>query len=261
MNPMTITGITASKIGNRNEWKFASSGGFSRIARVTDLNSHTDSIAIAMTKKPSTTRAGEPPAKPVRKRNKLQTEKTILVAAEKLFSRYGFDTVSTKQLATEAGVAIGALYHHFPSKEAVYAAAAKRAFARHAELPAELTDSNTPSERRLVHIVTWFIRALLEDKTFGALLQREMLDPRPSTSHLLDADLFQNQLNLFKELINELAPACDTEEAVAALLALLFGFANLKGVYALFPGVQKKLETPEEIAEYATGLLLNGLPR
>lgn len=203
---------------------------------------------------------GHPP-KTVRKRDKQQTETTILLAAEKLFADYGFDAVSTKQLAAEAGVAIGALYHHFPSKEAVYAAAAKRAFARHAELPPELTHSDLSAERRLVKIVTWFIRALLEDQPFGALLQREMINPRPSTTHLLDADLFQNQLNLFTTLIRELAPTSDTDEAVAAMLALLFGFANLKGVYALFPGVKKKLETPEEIAEYATSLLLHGLPR
>lgn len=207
------------------------------------------------------TSPGDQPPKPVRRRDKQQTETAILVAAEKLFAEYGFDAVSTKQLAAGAGVAIGALYHHFPSKEAVYAAAAKRAFARHADLPPELINTSLPTERRLVRIVTWFIRALLEDPSFGALLQREMINPRPSTTRLLDADLFQNQLNLFNDLIRELAPASDTDAAVAAMLALLFGFANLKGVYALFPGVKQQLETPEEIAEYATGLLLHGLPR
>jgi len=63
----------------------------------------------------------------------------------------------------------------------------------------------------------------------------------------------------FKALISELAPNADSDEALAAMLALVFGFANMKGIYTLFPGLSKTLETPEEIAEYATRLLLQGL--
>ena len=197
--------------------------------------------------------------KPLRKRDGPQTENKILTTAEKLFARYGFDAVSTKQLATEAGVAIGALYHHFPSKEAVYAAVTKRAFATRSALPKKLLESNEPPERRLVQMVTWFIQSILLYKNFGLLLKREMLDPRPSTPHLLDKDLFQEQLQLFKDLIRQVAPKANLDEAVATMLALIFGFANMKGIYALFPSVRKTLLTPEEIAEYATNLLLRGL--
>ena len=49
------------------------------------------------------------------------------------------------------------------------------------------------------------------------------------------------------------------DQAVATMLALIFGFANMRGIYALFPSVRKMLVTPEEIAEYATSLLLHGL--
>jgi AcrR family transcriptional regulator len=197
--------------------------------------------------------------RPVRRRDGPSTEDRILTTAEKLFARYGFDAVSIKQLATEADVAIGALYHHFPSKEAVYAAATKRAFATKSSLPRKLLESNEPPERRLVQIVTWFIRFVIMDKDFGLLLKREMLDPRPSTPHLLDKDQFQQQLQLFKDLIHQVAPKANVDEAVATMLALIFGFANMKGIYALFPSVRKTLVSPEEIAEYATNLLLRGL--
>jgi TetR/AcrR family transcriptional regulator len=200
-----------------------------------------------------------PGKRAVRKRDGPSTENRILTTAEKLFARYGFDAVSTKQLAAEAGIAIGALYHHFPSKEAVYAAATKRAFAARSALPKKLLESSEPPERKLVQIVTWFIRNVIMDKSFGLLLKREMLDPRPSTPHLLDKDLFQQQLELFKHLIRQVAPKTNVDEAVATMLALIFGFANMKGIYALFPSVRKTLVTPEEIAEYATGLLLHGL--
>lgn len=198
-------------------------------------------------------------SKPLRKRDGPSTENAILAAAEKLFARHGFDAVSTKQLATEAGVAIGALYHHFPSKEAVYAAALKRAFATRAPLPKKLLDSKDPPEQRLLQMVTWFTRSIVMDKHFGLLLKREMLDPRSSTPHLLDKDQFQEHLALFKSLIGQLLPKANPDETVGAMMALIFSFANLKGIYTLFPGIRQTLMTPEEIAEYATGLVLRGL--
>ena len=196
-----------------------------------------------------------------RRRDGPVTANRIVATAEKLFARHGFDAVSTKQLAAEAGVAIGALYHHFPSKEAVYAAVTKRAFASRSALPKKLLESTEPPERRLVQLVSWFISNVIMDKSFGLLLQREMLDPRPSTPHMLDKDLFQEQLQLFKDLIRQIMPMANVDEAVASMLAIIFGFANLKGIYALFPNLSKSIETPEEIAEYATGLLLRGLRR
>lgn len=208
-------------------------------------------------RRPSTQQASEQPT--ARRRDGPSTENAILDTAENLFARYGFDGVSTKRLATEAGVAIGALYHHFPSKEAIYAAVTRRAFTLRSTMPKKLVESTEPPERRLIAMVTWFVRHVLLDKTFGLLLKRELLDPRPSTPHLLDKDHFQQQLAMFKDLIREVAPQADADEAVATMLALIFGFANLKGIYALFPGVRKTLDTPEEMAEYATGVLLRGL--
>ena len=197
----------------------------------------------------------------LRRRDSPSTENSILSAAERLFALHGFDAVTTKQLATEAGVAIGAVYHHFPSKEALYAAATKRAFAAKSSLPAELLESQDPPERRLAALVTWFIKSILQDRNFGLLLKREMLDPRPSTPQLLDRDIFQEPLALFKDLIRQIAPRANCDEAVASMFALIFGFANLKGIYAMFPSLRKTLVKPEEIAEHATNLLLRGLRR
>jgi AcrR family transcriptional regulator len=44
----------------------------------------------------------------------------ILAAARKLFAAEGFDAVSIDDIAARAGVAKGAVYHHFESKEAIF---------------------------------------------------------------------------------------------------------------------------------------------
>lgn len=50
------------------------------------------------------------------------TRGAILAAARGLFGQRGFAGVSVDDIAAEAGVAKGAVYHHFTSKEAVFEA-------------------------------------------------------------------------------------------------------------------------------------------
>ncbi|MBW8814701.1 MAG: TetR/AcrR family transcriptional regulator [Caulobacterales bacterium] len=49
------------------------------------------------------------------------TRTGILLAARRLFATEGFAAASVDRIAAEAGVAKGAVYHHFPTKEAVFA--------------------------------------------------------------------------------------------------------------------------------------------
>lgn len=211
---------------------------------------------MTVRQKPRTEKeTGKRAAKPPRQ----TADEAVLAVAEKLFAQYGFDVVTTKQLATEAGVTIGALYHHFPSKEALYEAAANRAFSRRPAVPRSLFDETQPAEPRLKQLVTWFVDGVITDKNFGLLLRRELLDPRPQMPSLIDIDVFKEALELFKHLIKQLVPNADVDEALASMLALSFGFANLKGIYAIVPSVRKTLGTPAEIADHATRLLLRGL--
>lgn len=197
--------------------------------------------------------------KPKTKRRGVTTDELILATAARLFAHHGFGAVSTKLLAAEAGVTIGAVYHYFPSKKAVYEAVAKRAFEHKASLPRGLVQSSEAAEVRLARMVAWFVGNIVSDRQFGMLLQRELLDPRSSTPDLLIKGHFQQAYELFRELLEELIPKADKDAAFAAMLALCFGFASLKGIYALAPKASSTLRTPDEIAKYATGLLLHGL--
>ena len=53
--------------------------------------------------------------------------------------------------------------------------------------------------------------------------QLHVRDPRPSTPNLLDEDHFEQHLNLFKQLIRQVAPRANTDEAVVTMLALILG--------------------------------------
>jgi AcrR family transcriptional regulator len=71
------------------------------------------------------------------------TIRAILAAARRLFTAHGFEGTSVDDIAGRAGVAKGALYHHFPSKEALFARVLDGVQAELAALPPP------PSARRL----------------------------------------------------------------------------------------------------------------
>lgn len=62
------------------------------------------------------------------------TRENLIATARALFGEHGYDATSTGAVLEAAGVARGALYHHFPSKEALFDAVLEREIARIAEV-------------------------------------------------------------------------------------------------------------------------------
>jgi AcrR family transcriptional regulator len=50
----------------------------------------------------------------------LDTRARILQAAEECFARYGYDSTGVAEICSTAAISKGALYHHFPSKQAIF---------------------------------------------------------------------------------------------------------------------------------------------
>ena len=67
-------------------------------------------------------------ARPVglRDRQKLERERRIVKAAEKLFARKGYAEVAMEDVAARAGLAVGTIYNYFPSKSALLLAIVRR---------------------------------------------------------------------------------------------------------------------------------------
>ena len=54
-----------------------------------------------------------------RQKTELSTHEKILIAAQTLFARHGYDGTTTKELAEKAGIAEGTLFRHFTNKKAI----------------------------------------------------------------------------------------------------------------------------------------------
>jgi AcrR family transcriptional regulator len=121
------------------------------------------------------------------------TIRAIEAAARRLFDAHGFEATSVDDIAAKAGVAKGAVYHHFPSKEALFARVLEGIQAELAALPPpasarKLTDprdlvadaalryllaASEPGRRRILLIdgpavIGWRKWREIDDRHFGA---------------------------------------------------------------------------------------------
>ena len=78
------------------------------------------------------------------------TQAAILEVAMRRFGEAGFAAVTIDEIAAAAGVAKGAVYHHFASKEALFEAVFERASA---QLAAEVRDQSVGAKDVLARLV------------------------------------------------------------------------------------------------------------
>lgn len=101
-------------------------------------------------------------------------ERAILEAAVRLFSKQGYNGVSMRAVALEAGVSKSNIYHHFESKEALYLAIWQHSAENLAELVSKLAEGAGEFEWRLREFARAHLLNLFENATIMRLLLREM---------------------------------------------------------------------------------------
>ncbi len=178
----------------------------------------------------------------------------LVETAGALFAAAGFDGVTTKQLATEAGLSIGALYHHFATKHAAYCAALEWGVSRIAPPnPAIFGESGDPRDQ-LDMLIAWFCSAISAATIESQLLRLELLDPHLEM-RLSNLAPFSLAFARFQVLMHRLAPDADADLVVAAIVSLSFGFSRLAGLKLQVPDFAHKMQEPAAIAKVVTQLI------
>lgn len=175
----------------------------------------------------------------------------ILSAAGPLFTRDGFEGVSVDQIAEQAGVAKGAVYHHFPSKEAIFTRAlegvqegiaarlatsgitgengALAAFTQATQLYLEI--AMEPQNRRILLIdgpavLGWRKWREIDDRFFGAGV-------RATIAYILGPGASERDIAAIEHLVMgavmEAALVCATAEDASVAADLTNGLRRLLG--------------------------------
>jgi TetR/AcrR family transcriptional regulator, fatty acid metabolism regulator protein len=98
----------------------------------------------------------------------------ILDAAVRVFAAQGHDTARVGDIAEEAGVAYGLVYHYYESKEAVLEAVFREAWGRLLAAVALAEETGVDAAEQLELVVKIVLRAWRDDPDLVRLLVREV---------------------------------------------------------------------------------------
>lgn len=153
-------------------------------------------------------------------------ETRILDAALKLIVQYGYDKTSMNDIAQEANVSKGAIYLHFPGKDALFEKLLWREGLAYAELWLARMDSD-PAPVTFASIFSHLLYALSHNALLSALFKR---DKRVLGAYVRRSpDLMQAALGIRQALLAELQEAGairkDIAPNVLAVLVTMIAYA------------------------------------
>ena len=137
--------------------------------------------------------------------HKVKTRARIVDSARVLFNRHGFESVSIEQIMKRAGLTRGGFYHHFSSKESLYAAAVS---SFHSCNPFAARLERKPKQRTPRQLAELLVDTYLSDETLADVdnhcplialpsdVARAGLEPRAAYTQLVESmlEIFQAAL-------------------------------------------------------------------
>ena len=109
--------------------------------------------------------------------NKTPTEERIVRTAERLFAQRGFASTGMRAIAKAAQVSIGAIYHHFKSKEDILERIIRDELDRRRQVVAELKAAGLPVKDQIQKMVEMHFSLLKDKRNSARLFFRERFDP------------------------------------------------------------------------------------
>ncbi len=115
----------------------------------------------------------EAPSRPALRERYDRRRQEVVYEAAKAFARHGYDTTSMQELAAAMGLATGALYHYFGSKEQLLMAICDQLMDPLLERTAALLDETTPGEDELRSVVQMWVAHVVEHRDHMLVFQQE----------------------------------------------------------------------------------------
>lgn len=175
----------------------------------------------------------------------------IMDAAALLFARDGVAPTGMRAIAAEARVSIGAIYHHFRSKEEILEQIVHQEIERRVRAVEELRSKEMELQDQVREIVQMHFRLLLEHADSARVYFRERFDPTPEIRGMIQrlrAELLDHILDFLKGAADsgKVRP-CNPALVAAALLGMMeslsIGILEQNGLSA-----ELMRDGPQEIA-------------
>lgn len=177
----------------------------------------------------------------------------IIEAAIRVFAEKGFYVAGMRDIAEEAKVSIGAIYHYFRGKEEILIEIFRREIAARRRFFEELRRSGLPIPERIKKVLQMHFERIKENKELVKVMLLERLDPEESLKKDLQI-LHEGIANYVEEIIREgirrgeIRP-CNPTIIAYAILGMVEA-VTIRGVlYEDEKAASILKEAPEELAE------------
>jgi TetR/AcrR family fatty acid metabolism transcriptional regulator len=107
-------------------------------------------------------------------RRSTRTRERILAAATRVFARRGFHGSRVSDIADEAGIAYGLVYHHFRNKDEILAAIYAEKWGEYIAYVVELSRRPLGFVDRMVRLVRFWVRAYRQDPDLMTVIINEI---------------------------------------------------------------------------------------
>lgn len=187
------------------------------------------------------------------------TRQAILRASHDLFLQQGFHGTSMRQIAREAGIALGGIYNHFKSKEDLFTQVLLAYHPIHEVLPA-IADSEGKSPDEFVHDAAQTISRILQAQPgFLNLIFIELVEFHSEHLHLLYERFFPLGLQAAQRFAEKQSRLREFPVPIMlrAFLGLIFSLTLTRVMLA---GREQAIGDSQEVQQFAE-IFLHGVMR
>ncbi len=190
-----------------------------------------------------------------------QTRSAILQAAHDLFVEQGYHGTSMRQIANQAGIALGGLYNHFPSKEAVFESVFFAYHPYHEVLPYIQQAQGTTVEEVIRNATQRMVEAVRGRPDFLNLMFIEVVEFKSVHTQKLINTYFPVGLEVVGRLasiepgrLRSIPPAI----LVRSFLGLFFGYFITEVVFTATGPVEFRQDAMQHFVDiYLHGIMLS----
>lgn len=155
---------------------------------------------------------------------KAATREAIVRAARELIAQGGYIEAQVAAVAARAGVAVGTVYRHFPSKSQLFAEVFREASQPEVDAMVDaVADAEQPAAERIAAAVETFARRALRGRRLAWALLAEPVDPAVEAERLQFRRAYRDVLGavLAEGIERGELPSQDVETTAAALVGAI----------------------------------------
>lgn len=135
--------------------------------------------------------------------DKADKRQVLVETAERLFAERGFEAVSVRELAAEAGVNVAMVSYYFGSKEGLFEAVIENKIPRTRTRLEHLVQSDLTPWEKLSQTIDIYVDAMLSTHAFSRVIMREMsLQQRPEFVRMI-TDQIRRNMEIIRGFIHE----------------------------------------------------------